>query len=59
MVPAVDTLRAMTINGSKVSATEMTRGPITGGFIADLIADPGTPPAAFFHAAPVDGWRIR
>jgi len=85
-IPAVDTLRAMTINGYKVSETEKTRGPIKAGFIADLIAVPGNPlddietlkrvhfvmkdglvfkkdgvmtPAAFFHAGPVNGWRIR
>jgi imidazolonepropionase-like amidohydrolase len=85
-IPAVDTLRAMTINGYKLSETEKTRGPIRAGFIADLIAVPGNPlddietlkrvhfvmkdglvfkkdgvmtPAAFFHAGPVNGWRIR
>jgi imidazolonepropionase-like amidohydrolase len=85
-IPIVDTLRAMTINGYKVSETEGTRGPIKPGFFADLIAMPGNPlddlealknvqfvmkdgqvfkrdgvmtPAAFFHAGPVNGWRIR
>ena len=85
-IPNADILRAMTINGYKVSGTEQTRGPIKPGFIADLIAVPGNPlddvdalkqvqfvmkdgqvfkkdgvmtPAAFFHAGPVNGWRIR
>ena len=85
-IPNVDTLRALTTNGYKVSETEHTRGPIKAGFIADLIAMPGNPledlealkrvqfvmkdgvvfkkdgvmtPAAFFHAGPVNGWRIR
>jgi len=85
-IPNADILRAMTINGYKVSETEKTRGPIKAGFIADLIAVPGNPlddvdalkqvrfvmkdglvfkrdgvmtPAAFFHAGPVNGWRIR
>jgi imidazolonepropionase-like amidohydrolase len=85
-IPNVDTLRAMTINGYKVSETEKTRGPIKAGFFADIIAMPGNPlddlealknvrfvmkdgqvfkrdgvmtPAAFFHAGPVNGWRIR
>ena len=85
-IPNLDTLRAMTINGYKVSETENTRGPIKAGFFADLIAMPGNPlddlealknvqfvmkdgqvfkrdgvmtPAAFFHAGPVNGWRIR
>ena len=85
-IPNADTLRAMTINGYKVSGTEKTRGPIKPGFMADLIAMPGNPlddlealkqvqfvmkdgqvfkrdgvmtPAAFFHAGPVNGWRIR
>ena len=85
-IPAVDTIRAMTINGYRVSETEKTRGPIKAGFFADLIALPGNPlddvyalknvqfvmkdgmvfkkdgvmtPAAFFHAGPVNGWRIR
>jgi imidazolonepropionase-like amidohydrolase len=85
-IPNVDTLRAMTINGYKVSETEKTRGPIRAGYFADLIAMTGNPlenldalksvqfvmkdgqvfkrdgvmtPAAFFHAGPVNGWRIR
>jgi len=85
-IPNADTLRAMTINGYKVSETDTTRGPIKAGFFADLIALPGNPlddlnalkdvrfvmkdgqvfkrdgvmtPAAFFHAGPVNGWRIR
>src|SRR5262245_20296377 len=85
-IPTVDTIRAMTINGYKVSETEKTRGPIKPGFFADLIALLGNPlgdlyalknvqfvmkdglvfkkdgvmtPAAFLHAGPVNGWRIR
>ena len=85
-IPNADTLRALTINGYKVSETETTRGPIKAGFFADMIAVPGNPlenldtlkdvrfvmkdgqvfkkdgvmtPAAFFHAGPVNGWRIR
>jgi imidazolonepropionase-like amidohydrolase len=42
-VPNADILRAMTINGYKVSETEKTRGPIKAGFFADLIAVPGNP----------------
>jgi imidazolonepropionase-like amidohydrolase len=42
-IPNADTLRAMTINGYKVSGTEKTRGPIAAGFFADLIAVPGNP----------------
>lgn len=42
-VPAPDILRAMTINGYKVSETEKTRGPIRAGLAADLIAVPGNP----------------
>ena len=42
-IPNADTLRAMTINGYKVSETEKTRGPIKAGFFADLIALPGNP----------------
>jgi imidazolonepropionase-like amidohydrolase len=42
-IPPVDILRAMTINGYRVSETEDTRGPIEVGFIADLIAVPGNP----------------
>jgi imidazolonepropionase-like amidohydrolase len=85
-IPNADILRAITINGYKVSETESTRGPIKPGFFADIIALPGNPlddvdalknvqfvmkdgqvfkrdgvmtPAAFFHAGPVHGWRIR
>jgi imidazolonepropionase-like amidohydrolase len=85
-IPTVDTIRAMTVNGYRISETEKTRGPIKAGFFADLIALPGNPlddlyalknvqfvmkdgmvfkkdgvmtPAAFFHAGPVNGWRIR
>jgi imidazolonepropionase-like amidohydrolase len=85
-IPAVDAIRAITINGYRISETEKTRGPIKAGFFADLIALPGNPlddlyalknvqfvmkdgmvfkrdgvmtPAAFFHAGPVNGWRIR
>ena len=85
-IPNADTLRAMTINGYKVSETENSRGPIKQGFFADMIAMPGNPlenlealknvqfvmkngqvfkrdgvmtPGAFFHAGPVNGWRIR
>ncbi|MEZ5417203.1 MAG: amidohydrolase family protein [Vicinamibacterales bacterium] len=85
-IPNVDTLRAMTVNGYRVSETETTRGLIKPGYFADLIAMPGNPlddlnalkgvsfvmkdgvifkrdgvmtPAAFFHAGPVNGWRIR
>ncbi len=42
-IPAVDILRAMTINGYKVSETERARGPIKQGMIADLIAVRGNP----------------
>ena len=42
-IPNVDILRAMTINGYKVSETELTRGPIRVGFAADLIAVTGNP----------------
>jgi imidazolonepropionase-like amidohydrolase len=42
-IPNADILRAMTINGYKVSETEKTRGPIKPGLIADLIAVPGDP----------------
>jgi imidazolonepropionase-like amidohydrolase len=42
-IPNADILRAMTINGYKVSETEKTRGPIKPGFAADLIAVPGNP----------------
>jgi imidazolonepropionase-like amidohydrolase len=42
-IPNVDILRAMTINGYKVSETEDTRGPIRTGLTADLIAVTGNP----------------
>ena len=42
-IPPADILRAMTINGYKVSETEKTRGPIRAGLAADLIAVPGNP----------------
>lgn len=42
-IPPVDILRAMTINGYRVSGTESTRGPIQPGLAADLIAVPGDP----------------
>jgi imidazolonepropionase-like amidohydrolase len=42
-IPTADILRAMTINGYKVSETEKTRGPIKAGLFADLIAVPGDP----------------
>jgi imidazolonepropionase-like amidohydrolase len=42
-IPNADTLRAMTINGYKVSGTEKTRGPIAAGMFADIIAVPGNP----------------
>jgi imidazolonepropionase-like amidohydrolase len=42
-IPNADILRAMTINGYKVSGTDTTRGPIKPGFYADLIAVPGNP----------------
>jgi len=42
-IPNADVLRAMTINGYKVSETDKTRGPIKAGFFADLIAVPGNP----------------
>jgi imidazolonepropionase-like amidohydrolase len=42
-IPAVDTLRALTINGYRVSDTEKTRGPIKAGFFADIIAVAGNP----------------
>ena len=40
-IPNADILRAMTINGYKVSETEKTRGPIKAGFFAHLIGVPG------------------
>jgi imidazolonepropionase-like amidohydrolase len=42
-IPNADIVRAMTINGYKVSETEQTRGPIKAGMFADLIAVPGNP----------------
>jgi imidazolonepropionase-like amidohydrolase len=42
-IPNAEILRAMTLNGYKVSGTETTRGPIKAGFFADLIAVPGNP----------------
>jgi imidazolonepropionase-like amidohydrolase len=42
-IPNADTIRAMTINGYKVSGTEKTRGPIAAGMFADIIAVPGNP----------------
>jgi imidazolonepropionase-like amidohydrolase len=42
-IPAVDILRAMTVNGYRVSETEDTRGPIRTGLAADLIAVAGDP----------------
>lgn len=42
-IPNADILRAMTINGYRVSDTDKTRGPIKPGFAADLIAVRGNP----------------
>jgi imidazolonepropionase-like amidohydrolase len=42
-IPNADILRAITINGYKISETENTRGPIKAGFFADIIAVPGNP----------------
>ena len=42
-IPNADILRAMTINGYKVSETEKVRGPIKAGMFADLIAVTGNP----------------
>jgi imidazolonepropionase-like amidohydrolase len=42
-IPNADILRAITINGYKVSETENTRGPIKAGFFADIIAVSGNP----------------
>ena len=42
-IPNANILRAMTINGYKVSGTQDARGPIKAGFFADLIAVPGNP----------------
>src|SRR5436190_496114 len=85
-IPNADIVRAMTINGYKVSDIDKSRGLIKTGNFADFIALPGNPlddidalknvqfvmkdglvfkrdgvvtPMAFFHAGPVNGWRIR
>ncbi|MGH7502571.1 MAG: amidohydrolase family protein [Longimicrobiales bacterium] len=42
-IPAADILRAMTINGYRVSETMETRGPIRPGLAADMIAVSGNP----------------
>jgi imidazolonepropionase-like amidohydrolase len=42
-IPNADILRAMTINGFKVSELERRRGPIKAGLAADLIAVTGNP----------------
>lgn len=42
-IPNADILRAITINGYKVSDLDQTRGPIKAGYFADLIAVPGNP----------------
>jgi imidazolonepropionase-like amidohydrolase len=42
-IPNADVVRAMTINGYRVSETETTRGPIAPGRAADLIALAGNP----------------
>jgi imidazolonepropionase-like amidohydrolase len=42
-IPNADILRAMTVNGFKVSETDTERGPIKPGFIADLIGVAGNP----------------
>jgi len=42
-IPNADIIRAMTVNGYKVSETEQTRGPIRVGLPADLIAVVGNP----------------
>ncbi|HSM60466.1 MAG TPA: amidohydrolase family protein [Longimicrobiales bacterium] len=42
-IPSADILRAMTVNGYRVSGTEDTRGPIRTGLAADLIAVRGDP----------------
>jgi imidazolonepropionase-like amidohydrolase len=42
-IPSADILRAMTVNGYRVSGTEKSRGPIKPGLVADLIAVPGDP----------------
>jgi len=42
-IPNADVLRAMTINGYKVSDIDKVRGPVKAGYFADLIAVPGNP----------------
>ena len=42
-IPPADILRALTVNGYRVSETESTRGLIRPGFAADLIAVRGDP----------------
>jgi imidazolonepropionase-like amidohydrolase len=42
-IPNADIIRAITVNGYKISETEQSRGPIKAGFFADLIAVPGNP----------------
>jgi imidazolonepropionase-like amidohydrolase len=42
-IPNADALRAMTVNGYRVSDLETRRGPIKVGFPADLIAVTGNP----------------
>jgi imidazolonepropionase-like amidohydrolase len=42
-IPPADILRAMTVNGFKVSETMDRRGPVKVGLIADLIAVRGNP----------------
>ena len=42
-IPPADILRALTVNGYRVSETERTRGPIRPGMAADLIAVRGDP----------------
>jgi imidazolonepropionase-like amidohydrolase len=42
-IPNADILRALTVNGYRVSETERVRGPIKPGLAADLIAVVGNP----------------
>jgi imidazolonepropionase-like amidohydrolase len=42
-IPNADVLRAITINGYKVSDIDKVRGPIKAGYFADLIALSGNP----------------
>ncbi len=42
-IPNADILRAITVNGYKISETEQSRGLIKAGLFADLIAVPGNP----------------